>query len=85
MKITIEQVSEKFNVPVSEVKQVKTKQLFIVGNSKLVSYLTVVGISKEGVWYLTKEKQSQTTTQQVNTFARDTAFTVVWVDSLECI
>jgi len=81
MSVTIKDIKNRFNT--LRVEQVASKQLFIVdlvgGGRVLVSYYTIVGIY-EGIWKLTKEKYSRTTTRQLNSFAK--GHNVVWVESL---
>jgi len=73
MTITRKQVADKFNVNITDVEQVKSQQLFIIikpDSMLLVSYLTIVGKYINGVWYLTKQKYSVSTSRQMSTFAR---------------
>ncbi len=53
------------------VKQVSSKQLFVVNDNTLVSYRTVVGKLLDRTWYITNEKYSVTTTKQCTQFANE--------------
>ena len=45
-------------------------QLFIVNDNTLVSYKTTVGRLVAGVWHITPQRYSVTTTKQLNGFKR---------------
>jgi hypothetical protein len=66
------------------VKQVNSKQLFIVDTSYLgrllVSYKTTVGIFHNSLWFITNEKFSPTTSRHANMFVKSTSFEVKRVD-----
>ena len=70
--ITNKRIQSIFGVAREQVEQVGSKQLFIVkleGYSLLVSYTTIIGINlRGGVWQLTKEKYSVTTSKQTSQF-----------------
>jgi len=68
MKITVFEVRNKFKP--CKIEQVGHKQLFIMDNRLLVSYLTIVGVEIAGIWYLTSKKYSRTTSRQLNYFSQ---------------
>ena len=83
-KVTIKDIMNQFNVARDKVKQVKSMQLFIVDSPSygriLVSYRTIIGMFYNGVWYITTEKYSVTTSKQTSTFIRSTPFEVKRVE-----
>lgn len=80
MTVKIKDIQLAYNVPANMVKQVKSKQLFIVDTSYLgrilVSYKTTIGIFHNSIWYITTEKFSPTTSKQTTMFANSTSFEV---------
>lgn len=64
--ITKRQVRDKFKT--LDVRQIGCKQLFIVNNYYLISYLTVVGIRYNTTWVIANRKYSQTTIRQLTYF-----------------
>ena len=80
MTIKIKDIQLAYNVPANMVKQVKSRQLFIVDTSYLgrllISYKTTIGIFHNSIWYLTTEKFSPTTSKQTTMFANSTSFEV---------
>lgn len=73
MSVTKKDIMRQFNVEAFHVEQQGSKQLFIVDLPQcciLVSYLTIVGVCS-GVWKLTEERFSSTTTAQTNKFIRE--------------
>jgi hypothetical protein len=85
MTIKVKDIQLAYNVPANMVKQVRTKQLFIVDTSYLgrllVSYKTTIGIFHNSVWFITSEKFSPTTSKQTSQFINSTRFEVRRVDS----
>ena len=69
MKVTVRHV--KNHLCTDNVVQIGYKQLFIVDDTKLYSYFTLVGRLIDGVWNLTTQKYSLTMMQQLNAFARE--------------
>ena len=73
-----------YNVAPNMVKQIASKQLFNVDTSYLgrllVSYRTTIGVFHNGVWFITKEKFSPTTSKQTSQFINSTSFEVKRVD-----
>lgn len=79
--VTKQMIIDKFNC--SEVKQIDSKQLFIITKDNeqfLVSYFTIVGKVIGGRWHVTTEKYSVTTTRQLSYFAR--THSVIWTDTI---
>lgn len=81
-----------FNVDKTDVKQVGSKQLFIVDayapknriNARvLVSYYTIIGIFDGMKWRITTKKYSPTTSKQITQFHRETPFDIVRIDEDE--
>ena len=70
MEVTRKQVANSFGIANSQVKQINSMQLFIINNDTLVSYKTIVGRLIDGVWYITSQRYSRTTTRQLNMFKR---------------
>ena len=68
MPVTRKQVANMFDTDISKVKQIDSMQLFIVNNNTLVSYKTTVGRLITGVWYITSQRYSVSTTRQLNRF-----------------
>lgn len=71
MKITKKHVAEWFKVTLDNVKQVDSKQLFIVQlktRKVLVSYLTIVGEWVDGLLIVTLYRYSKTTSKQLTQF-----------------
>lgn len=94
MKMTKQDVARQFDITINNVKQVESKQLFIIddysslhnncSNCKyLVSYNTIIGIYDYNnfTWYITNEKFSPTTSKQTTQFINRIANKVVRVDS----
>lgn len=83
--IAIKDIMLNFNVHRDAVKQINSMQLFIVDTSYsgrlLVSYLTVIGVFHNNIWYITKEKFSPTTFKQTTIFTKSTPFEVVRLDA----
>ena len=79
MKVTKESISVIFGVPLSAIKQIGSKQLFVVNVSNgeigyrhiLVSYRTIIGYNDSEFWYITTRKYSVTTSRQITAFVRD--------------
>lgn len=72
MSVTIKNIASQFNTTRDTVKQIGSKQLFIVSTptgTVLVSYYTIVGKLVAGTWYLTTKKYSVTTSKQLRQFA----------------
>ena len=76
MSVTKKNISSIFGVPLSAVKQVGAKQLFIIyipdGGYRLilVSYKTIIGYHDSDGWYITTKKYSHTTSRQITAFSR---------------
>lgn len=72
MKVTKQQISLCYNTSIDNIKQIDSKQLFIVDTSYLgrllVSYKTTIGIYFDGVWVITLEKFSPATSKQTTQF-----------------
>lgn len=69
--VTIKTIQELY--PAATIKQVDSKQMFIItvsSRSKLLSYKTIVGLLVDDVWMLTPNKHSRTTSKQLTQFAR---------------
>lgn len=66
--ITLTNIKEQFRT--QDVKQVGSKQLFVVQDTLLVSYRTVVGVQYNNTWYLASCKYSATTSRQLSYFNR---------------
>lgn len=86
--VTKAELSDKFNIPATSIKQVDHMQLFVItkesGNKYLVSYYTIVGYKPVNkAWIVTTEKHSPTTNRQLNKFAKRNE--VVWASLLEVI
>ena len=80
MTIKSKDIQLAYNVPANMVKQVNSKQLFIVDTSYLgrllVSYKTTIGLFHNSVWYITTKKFSATTSKQTTQFIKSTSFPV---------
>lgn len=80
MRVTKKDIAWTFKVPVGAIKQIDSKQLFIVDlpdkGRVLVSYKTIVGRFTGNEWLLTTERYSVTTSKQLNQFASRTKFQV---------
>lgn len=85
LKVTVNTIIRTFEVTRDKVKQIKSQQLFIVDSPYLgrllVSYRTIVGVFHGGVWVISTEKHSVSTSRQVNSFTRSTPFEVQRVDA----
>lgn len=83
-KVTVKTIMQVFEVARDKVRQIDAKQLFIVDTPYLgrllVSYRTIVGIFYGGVWVISTEKHSVSTSRQVNAFIRSTTFEVQRVE-----
>lgn len=79
MNVTTKTISAIFGVPLTAIKQIGSKQLFVVNVSNgdigykhiLVSYRTIIGYNDNEFWYITTKKYSQTTSKQITTFSRN--------------
>lgn len=84
MSVTKKDIQLAYNVAPNMVKQIDSKQLFIVDTSYLgrllVSYKTTIGIFHNAIWYITSEKFSPTTSKQTTQFINSTSFEVKRVD-----
>jgi hypothetical protein len=80
MTVKVKDIESSYNVPANMVRQVNSKQLFIVDTSYLgrllVSYKTTIGLFHNGVWYITNKKFSPTTSKQTTQFINSTSFPV---------
>jgi hypothetical protein len=80
MKVTKKDIQLAYNVAPNMVKQIDSKQMFIVDTSYLgrllVSYKTTIGLFHNGVWVITSEKFSPTTSKQTSQFINSTSFEV---------
>ncbi len=80
MSVNKKDIQLAYNVAPNMVRQVNSKQLFIVDTSYLgrllVSYKTTIGVFHNSIWYLTTEKFSATTSKQTTMFANSTSFKV---------
>ena len=85
MTIKVKDIELSYNVPANMIKQIASKQLFIVDTSYLgrllVSYRTTIGVFHNGVWYITTKKYSTTTSKQTSQFINSTSFPVKRVSS----
>lgn len=85
MKVTKKDIQLAYNVAPNMVKQLGSKQMFIVDTSYLgrllVSYKTTIGVFHNGVWVITSEKFSPTTSKQTSQFIKSTSFEVVKVSA----
>ena len=71
MKVTRKALSERYSLPIDDIKQVYFKQLFIVqyGRHKLlISYYTIIGIIVNDMWLITSKHYSRTTAKQITQF-----------------
>jgi hypothetical protein len=88
-KINRQNIADNFNIPLSNVTQVDSMQLFLVtlSNDKiaLVSYYTIIGYNVFGQWYITNEKFSATTNRQVSKFNSKQDYTVKFVSDINNI
>jgi hypothetical protein len=79
MTVKIKDIQLAYNVAPNMVKQVSSKQLFIVDTSYLgrllVSYKTTIGVFHNSVWFITNEKFSPTS-KQTSQFINSTSFPV---------
>jgi hypothetical protein len=87
MSVNKKQAADRFSVNISDVVQKGSKQLFIVKNYQnnktiLVSYTTIIGLYKDGIWYITTETLSSTTGKQTTHFCSRRTI-IMRVDSLE--
>jgi hypothetical protein len=84
MTIKSKDIQLAYNVASNMVRQVSSKQLFIVDTSYLgrllVSYKTTIGVFHNGIWFITNEKFSPTTSKQTTQFINSTTFEVKRVD-----
>ena len=69
------------------VEQVGNKQLYIAtlenNRTVLISYKTIVGVIRDGIWNLTTFKYSKTTSKQLYSFAKSLpANQVIWGDDV---
>ena len=84
--VTLRDIRKQFS-NYSHHEQIGSKQLFVCSQPSdpatpakiLVSYRTVVGVQILFGWTLTRHKYSQTTSKQLNTFARGKC--VIWQDA----
>jgi hypothetical protein len=80
MTIKSKDIQLAYNVAPNMVRQVSSKQLFIVDTSYLgrllVSYKTTIGVFHNGIWYITTKKYSVTTSKQTTQFINSTSFPV---------
>lgn len=86
MKVTKQNIMDQFGVMANAVRQIGSKQLFIVDNHNstkymyakcriLVSYKTIIGIfDADCVWHITDKKYSATTSKQTSQFINQTPF-----------
>jgi hypothetical protein len=85
MTVTKKDIQLAYNVAPTMVKQIASKQLFIVDTSYLgrllVSYKTTIGIFHNSIWYITTEKFSVSTSKQTSQFINSTSFKVERVDA----
>jgi hypothetical protein len=85
MTVTIKDIQLAYNVAPNMIKQIDSKQLFIVDTSYLgrllVSYKTTIGIFHNSVWFITTQKFSPTTSKQTSQFINSTSFEVKRVDN----
>lgn len=68
MKVTVEELANHLDIDISDIIQIDSKQLFIVKDNELYSYLTKVGFKRDGMWLLTMNKYSGATTKQLTQF-----------------
>lgn len=68
-KVTRKDLANHLGIDIEEVKQIKSKQLFIVKGIELYSSYTKVGVLEDEVWYLTTKKYSSSTSRQLSQFA----------------
>jgi hypothetical protein len=80
----------KRNYPTCNCRQVGSMQLFIVEgvvneqySKLLISYNTIIGKFINSTWYVTTQRYSLTTTQQISRFAR--MFNVIRIDDINSI
>lgn len=66
--ITAQMIANNLGINIEEVKQVGSKQLFIVKDCELYSYWTKVGFKRDGMWLLTMTKYTKTTSKQLTQF-----------------
>lgn len=78
--ITAKMIANNLGINIEEVKQVGSKQLFIVKGRELYSYWTKVGYLEDATWFLTTKKYTKTTSKQLTQFAsmvrRETIYNV---------
>ena len=71
--VTKQDITERFNA--ASVTQIGSKQLFIAqlqnNVTVLISYYTIVGFERSGIWYVTDRKYSVTTSRQITQFSRN--------------
>jgi hypothetical protein len=84
MSVNTKDIQLAYNVAPNMVKQIASKQLFIVDTSYLgrllVSYRTTIGVFHNSIWFITNEKFSPTTSKQTTQFINSTRFEVKRVD-----
>lgn len=80
--VTRKDIANQFGVTMDMVEQVGSKQLFIVkvqnsvdkwsyrsiNDTILVSYHTIIGVQRDGLWYITDKRYSVTTSKQTTQF-----------------
>lgn len=54
---------------IENLQQIGNKNLYIGDGKYLISYKTIVGVLHEGVWLLTTDKYSRTTSKQLTQFS----------------
>ena len=52
------------------VEQINSMQLFVVDNTYLYSYRTLIGVFTGGNWFITTKRYSNTTSKQISKFSR---------------
>jgi hypothetical protein len=92
MSVTVKDICKQFGVGREAVRQIGSKQLFIVdayrdtypscqyNNRILVSYWTIIGVFDNLQWNITTKKHSPTISKQITQFRRETPFDIVMVD-----
>ena len=71
--VTKQDITERFNA--ASVTQIGSKQLFTAqlqnNVTVLISYYTIVGFERAGIWHVTDRKYGRTTSCQLTAFARN--------------
>lgn len=78
--VTKKDIMRLFAVKSDAVKQIGSKQLFIVDTKSgrmLVSYRTIIGYFTNSIWHISSNKYTVTTSKQTSQFINSTKFTCI--------